>query len=550
MPNFEQLKRVWMDIDLRRKIVILSVGGGVVVAIGALVLWANRPDMVPLYSGLSPQDMSAVEESLRKSGILYKLSPGNASILIPSKEVYRVRMQLATEELPQGKSMVGFEIFDETKFGMTEFVQNVRYQRALQGELARSIMEMDSIEGARIHLSIPQSSLFTDEQKPPKASIILKLRRSGRLSPKQIDGIVHLVSNAVEGLHPEDVTVVDTASQTLYSGGGSESLAGRVPRDQLDYKHAVEAEYERQIREMLEKVVGFGKVAVQVSADIDFASEQQTVEKYDLDPVIRTEDRTEETTSGAPNLISAGVPGVGSNIVSPFTSASGGVPFTYTKETTTTSYNQGKTVMTRVKAPGEIKRISAAVMVDNSANLPIAQLNNLVQSAIGYDETRGDKVEVQAVSFSNAALDKEIAEEQALLKAANMRHLIQTIMKFGGIALLLVCLYLFLLRPVLNTFLSKSAGLSWSKSRPGSQPILPAADWATEEVGALDEATEEGEVKRLIIPKRPIDEGLQIARAELMKAAGEDPKKIVAVITNWIEEEKIPDISQEIEVDE
>ncbi len=542
MPNFEQLKRVWRGIDLRRKIVILSVGGGVVVAIGTLVLWANRPDMVPLYSGLSPQDMSAVEESLRKSGILYKLSPENASILIPSKEVYKVRMQLATEELPQGKSMVGFEIFDETKFGMTEFVQNVRYQRALQGELARSIMEMDSIEGARIHLSIPQSSLFTDEQKPPKASIILKLRRGGRLSPKQIDGIVHLVSNAVEGLHPEDVTVVDTASQTLYSGGGSESLAGRVPRDQLDYKHAVEAEYERQIREMLEKVVGFGKVAVQVSADIDFASEQQTVEKYDSDPVIRTEDRTEETTSGAPNLIPAGVPGVASNIVSPFTSASGGVPFTYTKETTTTSYNQGKTVMTRVKAPGEIKRISAAVMVDNTANLPIAQLNNLVQSAIGYDETRGDKVEVQAVSFSNAALEKEIAEEQALLKAINTRRLLQSIMKFGGLALLLVCLYLFLLRPVLNTFLAKS--------HPGPQPILPAADWATEGVRALDEAKGEGEVKGLIRPKRPIDEELQIAKAGLMKAAEEDPKKIVAVITNWIEEEKVPDMSQEIETDD
>lgn len=539
MPNFEPLKMVWRGINLPKKVVLVSVGVGVVVAIGSLVLWANRPDMVPLYGGLSPQDMSAVEEGLRKLGIPYKLSQENASILIPSKEVYRVRMQLATEELPQGKGMVGFEIFDETKFGMTEFVQNVRYQRALQGELARSIMEMDSIEGARVHLSIPQSSLFTDEQKPPKASIILKLRRGGRLSPKQIDGIVHLVSNAVEGLQPEDVTVVDTASQTLYAGGGSESLAGRVPRDQLDYKHAVEAEYERQIREMLEKVVGFGKVAVQVSADIDFASEQQTVERYDLDPVIKTEDRTEETTSGAPNLISAGVPGVASNIVYPSNAGQpGGVPFTYTKETTTTSYNQGKTVMTRVKTPGEIKRISAAVMVDNSANLPIAQLNHIVQSAIGYDETRGDKVEVQAVSFSNAALEKEIQEEQALLKAINTRRLLQSLMKFGGLALLLVCLYLFLLRPVLNTFLAKSY--------PGGQQSISAPSLVTEEVGALGE----GEVKRLISPKRPTDEGLQIAKAELMKAAEEDPKKIVAVITNWIEEEKVPDIPQEIEADQ
>jgi len=513
MPNLDQFKRVWKDISLPRKAAIISVGAGVLLAIGLLVLWANKPDMVPLYVGLQGQDMSVLEGRLKSLGIPYKLSREKGTILVPSKDVYRTRMWLATEGLPQGRGVIGFEIFDETKFTMTEFVQNVRYQRALQGELARSIMEMEPIEAARVHLSLPSPSLFIEEEKEPKASIILKIRPGERLSSRQIEGIVHLVSNAVEALRPENVTVVDTSSQILYSG--EEPIPG-LTKAQLDYKRSLEAEYEKEIKDMLEKIAGFGKVAVKVSADVDFSSEEQTVEQYDPTPVIASEERTEEKTQGMPNLLPVGVPGFVSNVYPQNLSHQSGEPLSYTKETTTTTYNQGRTILKKTKVPGQIKRISAAVIVDNSVSLPVAQLTDLVKSAIGYDATRGDIVQVMTAAFSTA-LAKDVQEGKVLLEAINRRQLIRSITKIGVIALLLLCIFLFLVRPLLKALSSK----------------FHPEEIAIEAAEAKGLPPGEGEEEEKMFDEKA-------AKKQIVKIAEEEPEKIAEMIVSWVEEEETP----------
>ena len=234
----EQVKNILKNLTFAKMVALLLVLGCTVTAFLLLIMWSSRGDMQVLYSNLSPEDAGAVLSRLKEQKIPYRISGNGNSVLIPRDRVYETRLDLASQGLPQGGA-IGFEIFDNTKLGMTEFVQNVNYQRALQGELARTINGFSEVESSRVHVVMPSKSLFVEEEEPATASVVLKLRSGRWLTNDQIQGIVHLVSSSVSGLNPKNVTIVDNYGKML-AGDNVESDMGRFSSDQLEFQEKVE----------------------------------------------------------------------------------------------------------------------------------------------------------------------------------------------------------------------------------------------------------------------------------------------------------------------
>src|SRR3990172_1248659 len=289
-----QLKEALEKIPAGRRIAIFVAAGIVLTAMIVMVFLAQKQDFQLLYSNLSSEDASAIISKLKDKRIQYKISADGTSIMVSSRDVYEMRLQLAGEGLPQG-SGVGFEIFDKTSFGMTEFVQKLNYQRAIQGELARTINKFTEVEQSRVHITIPEKVLFKEDQKRTTASVILKLKAGKRLKENQVQGIAHLVASAVEGLDPADITVVDMHGNIL-SGGRDLSQAAKLTSSQMEYQQNLEKTLESMVQTMLEDVLGRNKAIVRVTADVDYSQVERMEENYDPDSqVARSEQRTEES---------------------------------------------------------------------------------------------------------------------------------------------------------------------------------------------------------------------------------------------------------------
>ncbi|MBW2096481.1 MAG: flagellar M-ring protein FliF, partial [Deltaproteobacteria bacterium] len=265
---FGQLMQVFQGLPLARMItfaVILSlVAGGFI----ALVIWTNRTDYQILFSNLDATDASRITEKLKSKKIPFQLEDGGRAIMVPENQVYQLRLEMASQGLPKGRN-VGFEVFDKLPFGTTEFVQKLKYQEALQGELARTIMQFDSVEQARVHIVPVGDSLFVEPDKKATASVVLRLQSGRALDRRQLQGIINLVACAVEGLKPENVTVVDMDGGLL-SGGKGEDQGAEMSSSQFEYRRKLEKSLENRIRTMLEPVVGANKVVAKVSAEVDF----------------------------------------------------------------------------------------------------------------------------------------------------------------------------------------------------------------------------------------------------------------------------------------
>ncbi|MDQ1328943.1 MAG: Flagellar M-ring protein, partial [Candidatus Poribacteria bacterium] len=228
----DQVKTKWSELPSQRKLMIGLVIVAIPAVIISLAIWASKPDYTVLFSGLSPEDTQVIEDELNTARVPYKLSDGGKSLMIPSSEVYKVRMRLANKGLPEASSAVGFEGFDKTDFGTTDFVQKLKYQRALQVELTRSISQIKEVAAARVHIVLPKETVFTEHEQLAKASVVLILRPGARLDESQINGIIHLVASSVENLNKENITVIDTHGNLL-SAPGQNSLLSDT---QLKYK--------------------------------------------------------------------------------------------------------------------------------------------------------------------------------------------------------------------------------------------------------------------------------------------------------------------------
>jgi flagellar M-ring protein FliF len=280
----EQLLRVWQNIGKKERYMIL--GSAVLLFIALLAWsywWGGRPDYVPLFTNMEAKDAGEVVAKLKELKIDHKIDTNGTAILVSAKDVHRVRLELASQGLPRGYK--GFEIFDQNKFGVTEFQNKVYYLQALQGELTRTIEQMAEVEKARVHIVMTEDSLYKKNEKPATASVMLKLRQSAQLSKEQVKGIVNLVAHSVQGLKPENVTVVDSLARVLNNDqSDTPQMAGTVTITQLELTKKMQEDVQKNVQTLLEQVLGTGKAAARVSVELNF--DQRTLDRQVFEPVV------------------------------------------------------------------------------------------------------------------------------------------------------------------------------------------------------------------------------------------------------------------------
>ena len=523
----QQFQNVFKGLSTVRKVAFFIILAASISVLITLTILSQRVNYDVLFSGLNPQDAGTIISRLKEQKISYRVSAGGTSILVPSEKVYEIRMGLASEGLPQG-GVVGFEIFDQTKLGMTEFVQNVNYQRALQGELARTINQIDKVEQSRVHVVTPQKSLFIEDQKEASASIVLKIRPGAKLTQNQIHGIVHLVASSVEGLSQEKITIMDNHGQIL-AGGTEESLPSQLTNSQTEMKRTLEKNLEKGIESMLEKAVGRGKALARVFLNLDFQQTEKTEEKYDPDSLaIRSEQNLDEKSSGS-STVPRGVPGVQSNI-SGNTGASGAVgsPSKFQRKNQTVNYEISKTTSHIIEPIGEIIKCSVAVIIDGTYQVSkgnegkeekkyiprsreeMERFTNIVKMAVGYNADRGDQVEVVNMPFDNTTImEDDVSNEPPL------RKFWFPIIRFVIILLVVLMILFTVLRPLMR----------WLTNQRGE---FEAGHNLPRTVGELE--AEMGEAHGR-------EEALS-AKERALELASNEPERTAQLIRGWLNEGK------------
>ncbi|MDY6972440.1 MAG: flagellar basal-body MS-ring/collar protein FliF [Thermodesulfobacteriota bacterium] len=520
-----------------KAVAVLALVSVLITGLVFVVIWAGRPDFRILYSNLFPEDAGLVLAKLKEQKIPYRVSSNGTSILIPRELVYETRLNLASQGLPRGSS-VGFEIFDNTKLGMTEFVQNVNYQRALQGELSRTINGFAEVESSRVHIVMPSKSLFIEDEEPSTASVVVKLRPATWLTKDQIQGIVHLVSSSVSGLTPENVTIVDNYGKML-AGFEKSSTIWKVSGDQLEFQEKIEKDLENRINTMLESVVGPDKSITRVSCSLNFQRHEQTKEMYQPDnKVVRSEQFLNES-SNSRDTIPAGVPGTLSNSQTRGmgTSVASEVnpEIQFQKQDRTVNYEIGKVTSHIVEPIGNINKLSVAVIVDGTYKdvkvgegeeaemarkyIPRSQeemqkLEGIVKRAVNLDPERGDQIEVVNIPFETAGL-KTAEDEGAVIEEGLLSSLkpYSQFMRYGIAAASLFLSFVFVIRPLIKWLTSSSAG---------DQEILRQLPKTVEEV----EREYDKEKKNLAFSNRAL---------QMIKT---DEEQSLGLIRDWLKEEQ------------
>jgi flagellar M-ring protein FliF len=415
-----------------------GIGGGflVMAAIIAFTLLRNSdPTYALLYSNLEEQDAGAVVERLRATRVPFRLENSGSQIWVPAATMYETRLTLASEGLPRGGG-VGFEVFDEQRFGESEFAEQVKYHRALEGELSRTIGHLTGVESARVHLVLPQRNLFASDESQATASVVLKLRAGTRLADDRIRGVVHLVASSVRGLTPESVTVVDGEGRPLAGGEqAEEELATRS----LEVRRSVEHSKEQAVQQLLDATLGVGVAIVRVAAELSFAREERTEERFNPETVATRSFQITEERDGSTGPTAAGVPGTVSNLPggqTPTTGTAGGAG--NGRRTETRNYEVSKITTRAVEPIGRVTRLDVAVVVDGTwtgtgarrryqARTPeeLTRVRTIVESAVGVQADRGDRVTVECVQFAPvpAPVSEPAASVVATFAQENWRDL-------------------------------------------------------------------------------------------------------------------------------
>ncbi|MET7420644.1 flagellar basal-body MS-ring/collar protein FliF [Dactylosporangium sp. NPDC005555] len=396
--------------------------------------WAGKPTMAPLFSNLAAADASAIVDKLNADGVTYTLSDGGGTINVPSDQVYSLRISMSGAGLPASGD-AGYALLDKQGIMTSEFMQQVTYRRALEGELGKTIEAINGVNTATVHLAIPQKDVFTDDQLAPTASVLVDTGTKP-LTGGAVTSIVHLVSSSVEGLEPTAVTVVGANGKVLSGSDG----AGSSPDGQSGQTSAYEARLNNALQNMLDTVVGPGHSVVQVTADLDFDATETKTQKYIADPAVPplSESKTSEQYTGGNGTPVGGVLGP-DNIQVPNGTGAGG-DGTYQQSTETRNNAVGMVTETKKSAPGAVRKLAVAVIVDSSkAKVDEAQLQQLVSSAVGLDATRGDQIAVSSMAFDTSKAEAEASAEADATKA-EQGELQQKYIQMGLIILALLIL--------------------------------------------------------------------------------------------------------------
>ncbi len=523
--------------QMGNKLLLLAGVAAVMAVMAVFWLWSQQPDYRVLFSNYSDKDGGAIVAALEKMNVPYKFSESGTAILVPAAQVHQARLKLASDGLPKGGN-IGFEILENQKFGVSQFVEQVNFQRALEGELERSIQSIGAVEVARIHLAIPKASVFVRDQQKPTASVLLNLRAGRSLDAQQVGAVVHLVASSVPDLPAANVTVVDQ-NGNLLSDTSKKMGANNLDPTQLKYVDDIQQSIAKRVESIITPIVGAKNVRAEASAEIDFSSLEQAAETYKPnqkpeDVVVRSMQSNESQTSNGG--AATGVPGALSNqppanATAPITAPNGadsatGVTATATapvdsQKNMTTNYEVDKTVRYVQQAMGGIKRLNVAVVVNN---MPVVdkkgkvtyrpltaaekkQINDLAMQAMGFNKERGDALTVVNSSFAGEPV--EIVPEVPMWKSPETIEYAKDALRFIVGIVVLFMIYSRALKPMLNKLMT------------ATPKLLNAPDGEDSIVNLS------GEQGKLAAPA--YDQNLVVAK----QMAKDNPRMVASVVANW-----------------
>lgn len=515
--------------------------GGVCLLVVLLMIgttyWVNRSHWALLATDMDPASMAGVVEKLKTAKVDYLLDPGGRSLRVAADRVDELRMQLAAEGLPSS-GRIGFELFDQAMFGATEMTEKVNYQRALEGELERTIGSLSNVASARVHLVLPRESLFMDSDQPAKASVVLRLKSSRPMPAADVQGIAGLVASSVDGLRTEAVTILDSEGQRI-----SRTVGDEVDGVRFDRQQQVEHDLANRLVALLEPVVGIGRVRANVSATLSAESQNETEEVWDPNTVVRSR-QTSFEADGRSTI--SGVAGSRGNLPpdpasptptpQPTATAAGG----NNRTSEVTNYEISKVTRQRVTPPGQLARLTVAVLVDDARIATVnadgeeeittaprspddlQQLQQLVASAVGFDAARGDQITVENIAFERVSLDApplpaapvSVWQQVREFSTENWKLLLQ----YGLMALLVLGVLLWVARPLIRRL---------SPVVPAPRLPAPATSVAAVPGGATSDAIPDTRVNRSAIAAR------QVARLAM-----NEPEQLARIVRGWLAEEE------------
>lgn len=532
------ITRVLLGLNAQQMMGLGIAVAATVAVLAGLFLWGQTPDYRVLYANLSDHDGGAIIESLQQQNIPYKFAEGGGALLVPANVVHEARLRLASQGLPKGGT-AGFELMESQKFGTSQFLEQVNYQRALEGELARSMQTLAAVQNARVHLAIPKPSVFVKEQQKPSASVVLALHPGRTLDPGQVNGIVHLVSSSIPNMPAQSVTVLDQSGNLLSSA--HEGAEQTMDATQLKYVREIEQDYIKRIEAILIPIAGQQNVKAQVTASIDFSQVEQVAESYKPNQRPNTaavrSTQSLETLNGVANT--GGVPGALSNqppanATAPIANAANAPgaaaanSAANTRKEATANYEVDRTIQHTKLPVGSIRRLSVAVVMNNRSviekgktvskpytDAENAQIAALVKDAMGFDPKRGDSLNLLNKAFNNE--QEAPAPELPLWKQPEMVALAKEILKYlliaGGVGFLLFGI----IRPAFKNLAAQAA------AQAEAAAAAAAAEAARHHHG-------HGQFEE---PKNSYEENLQLAK-DLTKS---DPKIVASVVKEWVNKE-------------
>lgn len=479
-----QLLGIWKQIGLNQKISLVLGAGVVMAAILSLAWWSTRTDYGLLYGRLDDSEASKVVSVLDELKVPYRVAGGQ--IQVPVDRIHFLRMKLIERGLPRGEGM-GYELFDKSNFGISDFLQRANYVRAVQTELARTVVLMDGIESARVFVVIPENRLLLDAQKKPTASVLVRTRGNGPLPPGTVNSIRYLVANAVEGLQSGQVAVMDSRGNTLVADSDSDSMGG-MTTSQFNVRKQYEQYLAKSAESMLETVLGPGQAVVRVAAELSFDSGKKEDEKFDPEGQVTLKEETRDKKNDTESSKSSGGPaGVASNAISDTNTPAGSAPSNSSKlseKTTTKTYGVTKVTSTVVQPPGALKRISAAITVnlryegEGAARKPVPRtpeelekLKRIVQSTLGIqldpNGTRKDELNLEEIAFNEqyaVELNKQLQKEE-------LKQTVFTVLRNLGYPLLALFAFMSFFKMFKKTSVENiPVGLPFDESFPGAGP--------------------------------------------------------------------------------
>ncbi len=550
----QQFNNFWQRQSAVQRIVLIVLILVVAIFVPLIVSWATAPSYSVAFSGITESDAGEIIQVLDESNIAYKLQ-GGGTILVPSNQVYQVRMMLARDGLPESGT-VGFELFSGNTFGMTEFTQKVNYQRAIEGELERTIGSLDAVEAAQVHIVTPEKSLLVDAQEEATAAVTIQVRAGKTMDMGQVRSIAHLVASSVEGLDPESVVIVDTDGNLLASGGGAGSSNGIAEVDTHRAAEVAAAQtIERKVQTMLDSVLGPNKSVVQASVIMDWSQRETVSQMFDPTPAaIRSSQKVNETYKSTGST-TGGVPGAGTNLPTPVANTATGTGSSdYTRTEETINYEITQVEERAVVAPGTIERITLSVMVDGVTDQgQLASIQTAVAAAAGIDTTRGDVLAVESMAFDRSFFEEQAAE----LEETSQTELYIRIGTAVAAGLIVLMLLWYISRLFRNLRLASSE--NWTPvMRPVGETALPGMGQAAPAVMpppfSMDQlpgqnagqasATQEQaapvvERPRIEFPRasQPSPEDEQMQRV-MSRMTEENPATVADIIQIWLNEDE------------